>query len=337
MKGDIQMKKILSLIISVFCISACINLPIYADTATATVNIAVVSITDINDPLRIVIPRQSITVSNSGMYADSGTGYIPANSTIDVFDAILNLCARYYGTSYPQKLLIDPTGNIVKMGDSCFVLCYKNGEDIFTLPQNVEISDGDDIIVVQYGIGYQPQVAKITPSKTSDISLNEKITVNIAEYYPDPTSDVPIEGLEICDENGEYILDENGDILVTNGNGDVEISFSTPGEHYIRFVPKINYVYFDDSLDAQDDAVELLSLPDAPAILYSSSVAMPLLASVEVSETETTIEEGQVYNFADYKLESLPFYNMGCFTQDENGKTYIKGEEATAFAFFTWE
>lgn len=242
------MKRLFTIILAIiFTISFCV-VPILADDNNVDVYITVSDITDYNEPLNILIDRHKISVSDFNLadFGDTMTG-IECIEGITYLHALVQLHRNIYGDAGVSENLLLTTDGVTKifLGKSVANVMYKNGRDIFALPQLINIKDGDEIQVCLYDEGHSQAIATFNEARIDNISPHEEITLQLQQHYGFPRSRDAIFNAEIIDDTGEYITDDNGDIIVTNEDGKFNLSFPSEGSYTISAMPIINYYMSD--------------------------------------------------------------------------------------------
>ena len=241
------MKKIIS-ILTVIALVLSLNIAVFAESETVTVNITVTDITDYTNPINILVPRQQLTVSNFNLaeYGDTMNGIV-AIEGITYLHALVQLHKVLYGNEAVKDNILLTSDGVTKifMGRSVANVMYKNGKDIFALPQLVNIKDGDEIQVCLYDEGHSQAIATFNESLIDNIAVGETVRLQLQQHYEFPRDRDAITGAEITDANGIYITDSNGDIITTDENGKFNISFDDAGTYTISAMPQINYYITD--------------------------------------------------------------------------------------------
>lgn len=218
------------------------------NTETATVYVTVSDITDYTEPLNVLYERQAIEVSNFNLaeFGDTLEGITCING-ITYLHALVQLHRNLYGDDKVKEKLLLTTDGVTKifMGKSVANVMYKNGRDIFSLPQLVNIKDGDEIQVCLYDEGHSQAIATFNEARIDNVSPDEIVSLKLEQYYGYPRDRDPIEGAEITDGEGVYLTDTNGNILTTNADGDFNVSFPKEGTYTISAMPTINYYMTD--------------------------------------------------------------------------------------------
>ena len=242
-----KFNRLMAIIISV-CILICTPLTIYADvkynTDEVTVYITVSDISDYTRPVHIVVPRRELTVKNFNMadYGDTLTG-LTAVEGVTYLHALIQLHRELYGDeNVKDKLMLTEYGYTkFFMGQSTANVMYKNGKDIFAYPNMINIKNGDEIQVCLYDEGHSQAIATFLESRIDDVAVGEELDLTLYQHYSFPRNRNPIQGAEICDENGIYVTDANGDIIKTDKDGNFNVSFANPGTYTISAMPQVDY------------------------------------------------------------------------------------------------
>lgn len=241
------MRKIIS-ILTVITLVFALNVTTFAESEAVTVNITVTDITDYTNPINILVPRRELTVSNFNLaeYGDTMTGIV-AIEGITYLHALVQLHKELYGNDAVKDNILLTSDGVTKifMGRSVANVMYKNGKDIFALPQLVNIKDGDEIQVCLYDEGHSQAIATFNESLIDNVAVGETVRLQLQQHYEFPRDRDAITGAEITDENGIYITDSNGDIITTDENGKFNISFDDAGSYTISAMPQINYYITD--------------------------------------------------------------------------------------------
>ncbi len=291
----------------------------------ATVYVTVTDIRDVENPFNVLVPRRELLVSEFDIeekYGESGITFtgIKCIDGITYMHAIVKLHEELYGEGLvTQNLALNEDGETSWfMGTSVDSIMYQNGEDIFTLPQNVIIEDGDEINICLYNIGDEQRVATFDVSKIAAAAVGEEITLNLYEHLENPQKKTPIGGQIITDSDGVYITDGKGNLIKTKPNGEFTVSFNEPGVYQISILPEINYFFRD--IDAGAQMLTGYSLEEGTK-----------------TKEVTVTEEGMVYNISELRelqnqgvtIEALDIYDAYIAeTGDASGENFV---------YFTWE
>ncbi len=233
------------IVVSVLMLCALMITYVRADAAEKiNVNITVTDIRDVYNPFNVLVPRRELTVE----YEDLGAVYGGTFSDIEMVGGITYLHAlvalhkEMYGKNVVSSfLMLDDKGEThLFMGQSIDSIMYKNGDDIFTLPQYVQLKDGDEINVCIYTAGHQQQVATFDKSVIT-VPIGAEIPLAVSEHYDSPVDNTPISGAQITDENGLLLFDENGDIITSDEMGNFTVSYDEEGTYILSVMPEINY------------------------------------------------------------------------------------------------
>ena len=141
------MKKLIAMLMSLVMIFMSYPIMVSADDEIE-VYITVSDITDYTQPFNILVERHKMKVSyfNLADFGDTMNG-IQCIEGITYLHALTQLHRNLYGEEGVKDNLLLTTDGVTKifMGRSVANVMYKNGKDIFSLPQLVNISDGDEI------------------------------------------------------------------------------------------------------------------------------------------------------------------------------------------------
>lgn len=242
------MKKLISIILSILMIFSITPVMVSAGDGIS-VYITVTDISDYEDPFNVLVKRQEISVSDFDItaYGDTLQG-IQTIDGVSYLHALIQLHINLYGEAdVKNKLMLTDEGETKYfMGKSVANVMYKNGKDIFNLPQNVSISDGDEIQVCLYDEGHSQAVATFDEAKIINVAVGEELNFKLQQHYGHPRERDPIEGAEIIFSDGRYVTDyENGGIITTDCNGEFSVYFDEPGKYVISAMPEINYYMTD--------------------------------------------------------------------------------------------
>lgn len=254
-------KRLISLIVSVILIFGTMGFSVAAyeyDDTTVNIFVTVTDITDVNNPFNILVPRTEIEVTNMDItkYGENFEGIKLLDSGVTVFHAIAQLHENIYGVEYvSDNLKLDSDGvTRIFMGNSVNSIVYKNGNDIFAYPQYVQVQNGDELNICLYNAGYSQAVASFDDNYIY-ASPGESVELSLYEYYGYPRDDNPLEGQEIVDENGIYVSDAEGNVIMTDENGKADVTLPL-GEHKISIMPKIDYFLSEDGGETSIEWVE---------------------------------------------------------------------------------
>lgn len=240
------MKKFLCVILFAVMLFAVIPTT-YAEETAVNVFITVTDITDVDQPINTLVARRELAVEYSDLAEEYGGTFAEIESVegITYMHALVSLHKELYGAEgVTENLMLTSNGEThLFMGKSIDSIMYKNGEDIFSLPQNVPLHEGDEVNICLYNAGHPQKVATFGDAVIKGISPGEAIELSLYEHYESPLSRNPIEGAEITDENGIYILDEDGNIVTTDTEGTFSVSFENTGEYQVSIMPQIDYFY----------------------------------------------------------------------------------------------
>lgn len=255
------MKRVISLILTLAIVLFCT--PVFADTEINTepiipepisVYITVSDITDIDNPFNTPIERTRLDVEwidlNDISNEIVGEGALnncnlASGAKYTYLHAIIALHKMIYGTPNGRFYMNSEGITTYFLGKVGASIMYKNGDDIFDLPQNVEIHEGDELNVCLYDIGHTQAVATFDRAQVT-VQRNETVHLQLQQHLETPEENQPISDSIITDENGIYLLDSLGRIIKTDSNGEVNISFSEGGFYRVSIMPEINY-YMDTS------------------------------------------------------------------------------------------
>lgn len=241
------MKKICAVLMAVI-MAFSMNVAIVSADEEVEVYITVSDITDYTQPINILVERHKMKVSNFNLadYGDTMNG-IQCIEGITYLHALTQLHRNLYGEKGVQDNLLLTTDGVTKifMGRSVANVMYKNGRDIFSLPQLINIADGDEIQVCLYDEGHSQAIATFREARIDNIAINEAVTLKLEQHYGFPRDRDAIPNAEITDETGQYITDENGNIVTTDGNGEFTVNYSEAGQYTISAMPIINYYMSD--------------------------------------------------------------------------------------------
>ena len=242
------MKKLISIILSVLIVFGLTSVTVMAED-DISVYVTVTDISDYREPFNVLVKRHKMTVSDFDItrYGDTLQN-IQTIDGVSYIHALIQLHINLYGESnVGNKMMLTAEGETKYfMGKSVANVMYKNGKDIFDLPQNVSISDGDEIQVCLYDAGHSQSVATFDEAKVLKVGIGEELTFELQQHYGHPRDRDPIEGAEIIFSNGRYVTDyKKGGIITTDCNGEFTLSFDKPGEYVISAMPEINYYMTD--------------------------------------------------------------------------------------------
>lgn len=264
------MKKLLAILMSVIIIFFVCNFMVSAEDEIE-VYITVSDITDYTQPFNVLVERQKMKVGyfNLAEYGDTMNG-IECIEGITYLHALTQLHRDLYGdTAVKDNLLLTSDGvTKIFMGRSVANVMYKNGKDIFSLPQLVNIKDGDEIQVCLYDEGHSQAIATFREARIDNIAIGEDVSLKLEQHYGFPRDRDPISGAEITDETGQYITDSNGDIILTDDNGEFTLNYSAAGEYTISAMPIINYYMSDNGGGIKIEWVPQTVLKEVECITY---------------------------------------------------------------------
>ncbi len=240
-----KLKKTLLALLVVLSMLCNFNIVVAIEDNTEYVNvhITVSDITDYTNPLDVVVPRTQLRVSAFDL-SKYGTTLENLNtvSGITYLHALVQLHINLYGEDkVGDNLLLDDTGvTRYFMGRSVANVMYKNGNEIYDLPQDINIEEGDEIQVCLYNRSYSQGIATFSTA-TVDADVDMPVNLKLYEHFESPRDRQPLDGAEIIDSSGLYILDDSGNIVETSKDGSFTVKFSDPGTYYIAAMPEINY------------------------------------------------------------------------------------------------
>lgn len=267
------MKKLIAMLMSLVMIFMSYPIMVSADDEIE-VYITVSDITDYTQPINILVERHKMKVSyfNLAEYGDTMNG-IQCIEGITYLHALTQLHRNLYGEEGVKDNLLLTTDGVTKifMGRSVANVMYKNGKDIFSLPQLVNISDGDEIQVCLYDEGHSQAIATFREARIDDIAIGENVTLKLEQHYGFPRDRDPISEAEITDETGQYITDENGDIITTDDNGEFTLNYSESGQYTISAMPIINYYMSDTGGGIKVEWVPQTVLKEVECITYTKN------------------------------------------------------------------
>lgn len=249
-------KRILILTLSL-SLALC-NSYVFADSKDGiNVYITVTDITDENEPFCYLVPRRSIRVENFDISA-FGSTLAQINTTKDTsyMHALVQLHRILYGDeNVSSKLAVTESGETKYfMGRSVESIMYKNGNSILSLPQNVKITEGDEINICLYNAGHQQGIASFNEAYIK-AELNQKINLKLFEHYGYPLVSSPIDGAEIINSDGTYV-EQNGGQVKTDKKGEFSLSFAKAGLNIISAMPKYNYYMSESSVGTTEWVLE---------------------------------------------------------------------------------
>lgn len=206
------------------------------------VYITVSDITDYTNPMNVLVPRQKLTVTEFDMTPYGATlEDINTIEGVTYMHAIVQLHLDLYGEDIGEKLLLSDDGvTRYFMGRQTANVMYKNGNDIFELPQNVSIEDGDEIQVCLYNSNYSQGIATFSDAIYTGYA-GKSVDISLFEHFDSPRNRQAMSGAEIVNQNGLYYTDSEGNIITTDKDGSFDITFDKPGTYVISAMPQINY------------------------------------------------------------------------------------------------
>lgn len=241
--------KIISLVMAFILIFCPV---VSAEENSIDVYITVTDITDMSQPFNTLYPRSKLTVSDFDISQFGSTlGSINTIDGVTYMHALVQLHRETYGDKdVASKIAITTEGETkIFMGKSIESIMYKNGDSILELPQNIPLSDGDEINICIYNKGQNQGIATFDKSKLV-VSRDENIPMSLWQHYGFPRDRDPIKGAEIVDGNGEYITNE-GNIIKTDNRGQFSLKFDSTGTKIVSVMPKYNYyLSFSDTVES---------------------------------------------------------------------------------------
>ena len=238
------------------------------------VYITVSDITDYTQPINILVERHKMKVGyfNLAEYGDTMNG-IQCIEGITYLHALTQLHRNLYGEEGVKDSLLLTTDGVTKifMGRSVANVMYKNGKDIFSLPQLVNISDGDEIQVCLYDEGHSQAIATFREARIDNIAIDEAVTLKLEQHYGFPRDRDAIPNAEITDETGQYITDENGNIITTDDNGEFTVNYSEAGQYTISAMPLINYYMSDTGGGIKVEWIPQTVLKEVECVTYNKN------------------------------------------------------------------
>lgn len=216
------------------------------DTATVqsvSVRITVSDITNSDDPFDVPIFRKELMVTNFDVTQFGDTlQNVQTTEGITYLHALLQLHRELYGDDAVSNMfMLDNTGkNRIFMGRSVSSVLYKNNNYLYTTPQNIPLNDGDELYICLYNSNAQQSIAAFDKTKIV-ASTGEKVSVTLTSRSEGEGFTEPLANSEITNETGEYILDEDDNIIMTDSNGVATMSFDTEGTKVISMMPQLNY------------------------------------------------------------------------------------------------
>ena len=201
------------------------------------VYITVSDITDYTNPMNVLVPRRKLTVTEFDMTPYGATlEDINTINGVTYMHAIVQLHLDLYGEEIGEKLLLSDDGvTRYFMGRQTANVMYKNGNDIFELPQNVPIEDGDEIQVCLYNSSYSQGIATFSDATYSGYA-GKAVDISLFEHFDSPRNRQAMSGAEIVNQNGLYYTDSDGNIITTSADGSFDITFdkvATVGEYIL--------------------------------------------------------------------------------------------------------
>ena len=305
-------KKILSIIL-IMSIALCMVSWTAKAEESISVYITVTDITDHEEPFNVLVKRQPLTVSefDISLYGDTLTD-IQTIGDITYIHALIQLHINLYGAdSVGDYFMLTNKGETKYfMGRSVANVMYKNGEDIYTLPQNVIIKDGDEIQVCLYDEGHSQAIATFSKAKINNIAVNEDVSMSLHQHYGHPRDNDPIPDAEIVDDKGRYIINNN-DIIKTDDDGKFSVSFDKPGEYIVSAMPEVNYYMTDTGGGSRIEYVpqEVTKLVEVTYEDKSKKVGESVTKlSKESAAAFTSDPNAQViiFEWADYETSLTP-------------------------------
>lgn len=267
------MKRILSMLMAVIMTFSVCNIMVSAENEIE-VYITVSDITDYTQPFNVLVERHKMKVGyfNLAEYGDTMNG-IECIEGITYLHALTQLHRNLYGDAGVKDNLLLTTDGVTKifMGRSVANVMYKNGKDIFSLPQLVNIKDGDEIQVCLYDEGHSQAIATFREARIDNIAIGEDVTLKLEQHYGFPRDRDAIFGAEITDETGQYITDANGDIITTDDNGEFTLNYQEAGEYTISAMPIINYYMSDTGGGIKVEWIPQTVIKEVECITYTKN------------------------------------------------------------------
>ena len=336
------MKKLLSILICA-CLVFTGQAHILAASEEAIVYVTVTDIRDVDNPFNVLVPRRELTVSEFDIeekYGESGITFtgIECISGITYMHAIVKLHEELYGESLvTQNLALNMYGETSWfMGTAVDSIMYQNGEDIYSLPQKVNIKNGDEINICLFNVGDEQRVATFTSSKLDVVAVGEEVTLGLYEHLESPQEKTPISNQIITDSDGIYITDRKGDLIRTNNKGQFTMSFDKPGIYQISILPEINYFFKDIgsgertltgySLEEGSETKEIATAE--PNIIYNISELR------ELQNQGITIEALDIYDAYIVEANEDLCENLAYFVWDDD--VIESGDSTATVSYSTW-
>lgn len=249
------MKKIITILMTIVMLIFCISPAMAEETQyiynseSVTVYVTVNDITDVDEPLKTLIDRIPISVSNFDVseFGEQFTGISILDSGVTYLHVLIELHERLYGTgAVSENFKIDSDGvTRIFMGQSVGSIMYKNGKYIFAIPQYVNVHDGDEVNICLYDEGYSQAIASFSEAYiNAEAGATLNLNLFMHHWYPEMTE--AIEGAQIIDENGAYIADESGSIIETDENGNFSVTFPKTGLYRMSIMPTVGYYMSDN-------------------------------------------------------------------------------------------
>ena len=211
---------------------------------SVTVYVTVNDITDIDNPINTVVERTELTVSNFDIsaYGEDFCGIPILDSGVTYLHVLVKLHEVLYGAeAVSENFKIDSDGYTrIFMGRSVGSIMYKNGDYIFALPQYINVHNGDEVNICLYDEGYNQAIASFDKSFV-DVSVGESLDLNIFKHHWYPEYAEAVEGAYIVDENGDFVLDENYQFVISDENGDFSLTFNEEGFYRLTVLPTVGY------------------------------------------------------------------------------------------------
>lgn len=255
------MKKIYKLVAALLVLCCITNIPVLAgdidmpqeqeETQEESIHIYI-TITDISDytnPLDIIVPRTKIEVTNFDLAEFGDT--MPEQPNVDgisYLHALVQFHRNKYGDEgVPEYFILDPEGNTARfLGREVASIMYKNGNDIFDVPQNIPLNDNDEIQVCLYDVNHNQRVSMFSTAHEV-LAIDEPLSLSLLQHYGSPQLRDGIANQEIVDEYGVYVLDKEGNVITTDDEGNFEVAFGAPGTYTLSAMPEINYYLPEDA------------------------------------------------------------------------------------------
>lgn len=214
------------------------------DSQSVTVYVTVNDITDVDVPLNTLVERIPLTVSNCDLsqYGEGLTGIPIIDSGVTYLHVLAGLHEYLYGRdAVCEKFKLDKDGvTRIFMGRSVGSIMYKNGNYIFGLPQYIQVYNGDEVNICLYDEGYNQAIASFSEAYVNARS-GETLDLSLYMHHWYPEIYEAISGAYIVNESGELITDENGNLIITNADGEFSVTFPDEGTYKITIMPTLGY------------------------------------------------------------------------------------------------